>query len=288
LDSFRVQWLFIFLPDNLNQLDGILYFPSLYSIINRIIENHLELFMHEQYHKWYTQYLSRDFEMLVFGHSGYPVILFPTLMGRYYESKDTGLIESISHLVGEGKIKIYCPDGIDNQSWHNYNIQPSDRVKTHIAYENVILNDVIEFAKYESGEKKVCVCGCSFGGYHALNLAFRHPDKIDSLISVGGTFDIRRFIMGHFDDDCYFNNPPEYMPNLNDEWFLERIKKIEIILGTGEWDINLEENKQMSGVLTSKNIPHQLDIRSFATHDWKWWKEMLPVYLTSIIQSKKS
>ena len=126
--------------------------------------------MHEQYHKWYTQYLSRDFEMLVFGHSGYPIILFPTLLGRFYETKDAGLIESVAHLVDDGKIKIYCPDGLDAQSWHNYNINPEDRVKTHVAYENVILNDVIGFAEYESGEKKIGVCGCAFGGYHAVIL----------------------------------------------------------------------------------------------------------------------
>lgn len=61
--------------------------------------------MQEHYLKWYTQYLSRDFEMLVFGHDGYPVILFPTLNGRYYENKDYGLIAFASHFIEKGKIK---------------------------------------------------------------------------------------------------------------------------------------------------------------------------------------
>ena len=54
--------------------------------------------------------------MLVFGHAGYPVILFPTSLGRYYQNKDFGLIDSVAHLLDTGKIKIYCPDGIDEQS----------------------------------------------------------------------------------------------------------------------------------------------------------------------------
>jgi esterase/lipase superfamily enzyme len=50
--------------------------------------------MTEQHVRWYTPHLSRDFEMLVFGHAGYPVILFPTSLGRYYQNKDFGLIGS--------------------------------------------------------------------------------------------------------------------------------------------------------------------------------------------------
>jgi len=238
--------------------------------------------MQEFYHKWYTQYLSRDFEMLVFGHAGYPVILFPTSKGRYYENKDFGLIGSVLHLIEAGKVKIYCPDSIDSQSWYNYDIHPADRVKTHLAYERVILNDVIEFAKYETNSKSVCVAGCNFGGYHALNIAFRHPDKVSYLFTMGGDFDIKKFILGFYDDECYFNNPPDYMPNLNDEWYLERIRKMVIILGTGEWDYCLDENKRMSQILNSKEIPHLLDIRQGNGHDWQWWKEMFPAYLSKI------
>ncbi len=50
--------------------------------------------MKEEYFKWYSPHLNRDIEMLVFGHAGYPVILFPTSMGSYHENKDMGLIDS--------------------------------------------------------------------------------------------------------------------------------------------------------------------------------------------------
>jgi esterase/lipase superfamily enzyme len=45
--------------------------------------------MNERYIKWYTPWLSREFEMLVFGNGGgLPLILFPTSFGRYYQNKD--------------------------------------------------------------------------------------------------------------------------------------------------------------------------------------------------------
>ena len=52
--------------------------------------------MNEQHVRWYTRHLSRDFEMLVFGHAGYPVVLFPTSLGRYYQNKDFGLVGSVA------------------------------------------------------------------------------------------------------------------------------------------------------------------------------------------------
>src|SRR3954465_2880212 len=51
--------------------------------------------MHDKNVRWYTRHLSREFDMLVFGHAGFPVILFPTSLGRYYQNKDFGLVGSV-------------------------------------------------------------------------------------------------------------------------------------------------------------------------------------------------
>lgn len=220
--------------------------------------------------------------MLVFGHAGFPVIIFPTSRARYYQAKDFGLINAAAYLIDSGKIKIYCPDSIDNEGWYNTNIPPADRVKTQIAYEEVILNDVIEFAFQDTGFDKVALSGCSFGGYHAANIAFRNPDKVGYLFSMGGASNIRRFLNGYYDDNCYFNNPPDYLSNLSDKKILDQIKKIGIILGAGEYDMCLDENKILSDILNRKQIPHWLDVRKNTGHDWNWWKEMFPQYLNKI------
>ena len=129
-----------------------------------LITNHQSLaffnscgFLKEEYHKWHSQFINREFEMLVFGRSGFPVIIFPTSSARYYQAKDFGLINAAAYLIDTGKIKIYCPDSIDNISWYNTSIHPAERVKTQIAYEEVILNDVIEFAYQDTGFDKVAL-----------------------------------------------------------------------------------------------------------------------------------
>jgi esterase/lipase superfamily enzyme len=238
----------------------------------------------EAYHKWYTPYLEREFEMLVFGHSGYPVILFPTSMGTFYQYRDFKLIESAAWFVDNGLIRIYCPDSVDRDSWYNRAIHPADRVKTHNGYENLIMYDVMDLARRESGQSRVAVAGCSFGGYHAVNLAFRHPDLVGYVFSMGGAFDIKRYLEGYYDDNCYFNNPVDYMPNLGDPWYLDRLRHMGIVLGTGERDFCKDENIRLAHILKAKDIPHWLDVRAGADHDWPVWRDMFPHYLSRITQ----
>ncbi|MDQ3290392.1 MAG: alpha/beta hydrolase-fold protein, partial [Bacteroidota bacterium] len=160
--------------------------------------------MNEQYHKWYSQQLNSDIEMLVFGDRGYPVILFPTSMGRYYQNKDFKLIESAGWFIQEGLVKIYSIDSIDTYSWYNKNIHPADRVRNHMRYDQMLYHELVPRALHETGVNKVCVAGCSFGGYHAANFAFKHPDKASHMFSMSGAFDIRGQLDGFYNDDVYY------------------------------------------------------------------------------------
>ncbi len=240
--------------------------------------------MNEHYVRWHTRHLSRDFEMLVFGHGGYPVILFPTSLGRYYQNKDFGLIEAVGPLLDAGRIRIYCPDGIDEQSWYNKGIAPVDRVRTHEAYENVILHDVVPRAMHETGHARVCLAGASFGAYHAMNFALRHPDLAGYCLCLSGSFEIRSFLDGYYDERCYFQNPVDYLPNLNDPWFLERLRHMGIVLGTGDRDNCRDRNLHFSHLLHAKGIAHFLDDRKWCGHDWNYWRDMFPQYV-SLIQT---
>ena len=82
--------------------------------------------MNERYIKWYTPWLSREFEMLVFGNGGgLPLILFPTSFGSYYQNKDFGMVGSLNAYVDAGGVTVYCPDAIDLESFYkNRFIQP--------------------------------------------------------------------------------------------------------------------------------------------------------------------
>lgn len=234
--------------------------------------------MQEHHYKLYSTHLNTETDLLVFGHAGYPLIVFPTSMGRYFQNKDFKLIESVSHLVESGKVKIYCVDGIDEMSWYNKRIHPADRVKNHILYDKFIRYEIIPMIQLDSECPKVAVAGCSFGAYHAANIAFRYPEVVGYLIAMGGGFDIKGQLDGYYDDNVYYNNPPDFLPDLQKSALWE----MGIILGTGSEDFCLPQNERLSRILTQKNISHWLDIRSGAVHDWHEWRAMFPEYVKTM------
>ena len=219
-----------------------------------------------------------DIEMLIFGHAGYPVILFPTTMGKYYECKDFQLIESARWFLEQGLVQIFCPDSINDKSWYNKSIHPAEKVKNHIWYDRFIMDELVPKICQDKKMAKVALAGPSFGGYLAANLAFKHPDRVSHLFSMSGSFDISSFLDGYHDDNVYFNNPVEYLPENNhpDLWNLK------IVLGVGEWDICLEANQILADILNKKNIPYWFDLKKWAKHDWPIWRDMFPHYLSTL------
>jgi len=230
----------------------------------------------EQYHKWHSPAIGREFEMLVFGHAGYPVILFPTSKGSYYQNKDQGLIATARWFLENGKVKIYCPDSLDSDSWYNKSIPPAQRAYNHTLYDRLLMEEILPGAVRETGLNRIAVAGCSFGGYHAANFSFRHPAFTSHCFSMSGIFDIRSFTDGYYDDNVYFNNPVDFIPGDNDP----ALWRMSIVLGTADRDICRGQNESMSRILSAKGINHWLDIRNDRDHDWPVWREMFPHYLS--------
>lgn len=244
--------------------------------------------MQEQYQRWASPHLGREFDMLVFGKAGVPMVLFPTSRGRYYQYKDFKFLDVAAPYINDGLLKVYCPDSIDGESFYNYDIHPADRLKRHLAYDRLLLTEVFEKALSETMHRRLIVAGCSFGGYHAANLAFKYPHKVRYLVSMGGAFDIKQFIFGYYDDNAYFNNPPDYLPELKEEKYLKEIRRLGIVLGTGHLDSCRSDNLRLAQILTEKRIPHWLDDRPGVGHDWPWWKEMFGLYLQQIFEQQKA
>ncbi|GAB2494500.1 esterase [Algoriphagus taiwanensis] len=234
--------------------------------------------MKEEYFKWYSPYVNRDVEMLVFGHAGYPVILFPTSMGSFHENRDMGLIGSAHWFIEQGLVQIYCPDSSDKQSFYNKGVHPHQRIQNHVGYDKMICHDIVERVRLNTSMAKVAVAGCSFGGYHAANFAFRHPGYVSHMFSMSGAFDIRNFMDGYNHDDIFYNSPLEYLPGLQDY----ELWNMGIILGTSNWDICFDANLKLHEALKQKNVNHWLDVRQDKQHDWPVWKEMFPHYLSTI------
>ncbi len=236
--------------------------------------------MHREYHKWYSQSLGRDMEMLIIGHGGMPFVVFPTSLGRFFEYEDRGMIDAVWWQFEQGHMQAFCVDSVDAESWYNRGVHPAVRAARHQQYDNYVMNEVMPLLRNKNWSPRIGATGCSFGGYHAVNFGFRHPDVFTDVVTMGGAFDIHQFARGYWDENWYFNCPPDYISNMHDHTQLSRLRSDHrYVLAAGEHDICLNENVRLAGILQNKSIPHHLDIWGNGTgHDWPWWQRMAAKY----------
>ena len=235
--------------------------------------------MHREYHRWFSHSLQREMELLFFGHDGPPMLVFPTSMGAFYEFEDRGMIGALGGKLAHGQLRLACISSVDGESWYNRRAHPRHRVLRHLQYEDYILNDVVPLIRHLTWRDTIGVTGCSFGAYHAMAFALRHPYTFTWCVTMGGAFEVRRFLDGYFDEDCYFLDPTSFLPGLGDPHYLDQLRRNKFVLATGDHDICRGANEHFSGLLSARGIPHSLHVWNHSKHDWPDWRPMASAYL---------
>ena len=219
-------------------------------------------------------------EMLIFGHAGTPTLVFPTSQGRFYEYDDRGMVGTLAHKLEHGQLQLFCVDSVDSESWYNRSVHPRQRVERHMTYESYLLHEVLPLIRQKNHNLNLAVTGCSFGGYHAVNFALRHPDVVNYCYSMSGAFDTKQFMDGYYDNDVYFNSPHDYLKNMGDSWYLDRYRMNWYVLATSHWDFCWHENEMLAGDMRWKGMNHRIDVWSDdLKHDWPLWHRMAGQYL---------
>jgi esterase/lipase superfamily enzyme len=236
--------------------------------------------MVREYHKGYSSRLGREMEVLIFGDAGLPVVVFPTSCGRFFEFEDRGMIAALAGKINAGQLQFFCVDSVDRESWYNRSAVPRWRIARHVRYENYLIHEALPLIRRKNPDPHLVSLGCSFGGYHAVNIALRHPDLFTGFVSLSGAFDLTNFLGGYYDQDCYYYLPTHYLPNLSDPWFLDRIRRASYVLATGWDDQCLSQNQNLDRIMNEKGIAHQFHIWDAQnSHDWPTWQRMAREYL---------
>lgn len=246
--------------------------------------------MHIENNSFYSHSLSRDMTFKVYGHTGQPMLVFPSSGGNYLEYEHYGMVEACRKFIQEGLIQIYTPDTIDMETWLDPSRDPVHRAKRHNDYDRYIMDELIPYIKYDTGWKSGMIAtGCSIGGYHALNFFLKHPDIFNTVISLSGIYDVRLFTGEYNELDIYLNSPVDYLRNLQDEWYLNRYRESNIILCTGQgaWEEDsLRDTRLMEDVFREKDIPAWVDYWGYdVDHDWPWWRIQIQYFLENLSKS---
>jgi len=242
--------------------------------------------MNREYHCWYSPHIGRDMELLVFGYAGAKVLMFPTRDGRFYEYENIRIVESLRNKIEAGHIQLFCLDSIDHDSFYSSWRHPADRIQRHLHFEEYVLHEVMPFISLKNPHPCMIAFGCSLGAYHAANMAFRHPQLFQKLVAFSGRFDLtlnvehfRNLFDGYYDENVYFHTPTHFLPNLNCDWRLDQLKKMDIILVIGKDDPFLQNNHTLSQILRQKGIRHTLHEWDGRAHQGYHWRRMAPLYI---------
>jgi len=218
-------------------------------------------------------------ELLVFGHAGARVLVFPSSMGKYFEWEDRGMIGALAHHIENGWLQLYCVDSVDSDSWYAKWKHPHDRALHHGAYERYLLHEVLPLSWEKNKNAFLITTGASFGAYHAANFAFRHPGLVGRMLGMSGLYDIKEQTGGFSDQEIYFHSPVDFIPNEHDPGRLEALRRMDIIFAIGRDDPMRANNEWMSKVLWDKGIGNALRVWDGWAHDWPWWHQMVQKYI---------
>lgn len=218
-------------------------------------------------------------ELLVFGHGGARVLVFPTSMGRFYEWEDRGMVGALGEHLGRGGLQLFCVDSIDAESWYARHAHPRARAHRHQQYEDYITREVLPFAWNRNPTPFTIATGASFGAYHAVDLAARRPSLVNRVVAMAGLYDIKRFTGGYSDDLVYGHDPSHFLIHERNPERIEELRRMDIILALGSDDPNRADNEHLSRTLWSKGIWHALRLWDGWCHDWPWWREMIVRYI---------
>jgi len=236
--------------------------------------------MQREIHQWHSPHLNRTMELAVYGHYGFALLLFPTATADHLEHERFLLIEALRPQLQAGKLKVFSVDSVNRESWFNDQAPPRQKAVRQQQYNAYLAEEVLPFVQTHCRGRVLTIAGgAGFGALLAANALFRRPDLIDGCIGLSGTYDLKPFTGGYWDEDVYFNSPLDYLPQLADEAALARLRAkrhLYFISGQGAHE-NPGSATALGRVLAAKAIPHEVDLWGpDVNHDWPWWRKMLP------------
>lgn len=247
--------------------------------------------MHTEEHSWYSPSLHQEMALKVYGHWGIPFIVFPCSRGRYFDYEGMGMIGAIASFIDSGRIKLYCIDSIDSQSWYNFHLSLADRNGRHEDYDRYVTHEVLPFVRdhCRTPEIRPMTNGCSMGAYHAVNFYFKHPGLFSGVVACSGLYRLDRQEFGLRAEDIpavYYNSPLAYLSGMMEPWLLDEYRRgtIMISAGQGAWDgESLEDSRALGAICTRKAIPAWIDIWGHdVNHDWPWWYRQMNNFLAHL------
>ena len=103
------------------------------------------------------------------------------------------MIRTLSPYLEQGRIRIFCVNSVNNDSFQNKGAHPFHRSWMQAKYDAYVANEVFPFidSQCQTPGIGIATLGASLGAYHAANTLFKHPDHVKRCYALSGIYDMR-------------------------------------------------------------------------------------------------
>ncbi|MDN5803796.1 MAG: esterase, partial [Microlunatus sp.] len=211
--------------------------------------------------------IDRGMTIVSYGHYGRPVLVFPPEAGRAWDFENNGMVAAVADLIDDGRVKLYCVDALDTDSWANQSLPIEQRALRHEVYTRWLTHTVVPHIHDDTTPgAELITTGCGMGAYHAVHFAFQRADLAPMAIGLSGNYDATSWhSWGERGEATYFANPVDYVPNLHGdhlEWLRQQLS-ILLVVGQGAWETHptgsLPSTVRFAQMLQEKGIRCELD-----------------------------
>ena len=245
--------------------------------------------MSGRFSNFYSHILNQELGMTQYGHDGLPCLVFPSQNGKSHDFEGFGMVEACQPWLDSGRLRLYCVDSVDEQTWSAYHLPPRSRIQRHEAWFAHITEEFVPFIHRDANwEGRLMTLGCSMGATHAANAMFRRPDIFESVIALSGAYDARWLLNGYMDELVYLNSPLDSIRGMDPGHpYVTLLNQSRIILccGQGAWeDEMLRSVRLLESAMRDRGIFPWVDIWGMdVNHDWDWWRRQLGYYLGKLL-----
>src|SRR5919107_3325336 len=110
---------------------------------------------------WYSHNLGMEMPLVAYGHSGYPLLMFPTAAADFLEYERFHLIGSIAPLIEAGRVRPYSINSVNRYSLMNEQAPPHIKAELLSRYDRYITDEVLPLIRHETGGAAPLTTGAS-------------------------------------------------------------------------------------------------------------------------------
>ena len=235
----------------------------------------------------YSQALDKEMHMMIYGHGGMPLLVFPTQDGMCHQMEDFGFIGQISDYIEDGRIQVFVVDTVDTESWSFREGNKLWRAKRQEDYYHYIVDQAVPLMR-EINDSLPVTFGMSLGANHAAVTFLRRPELFRGMLALSGLYDSDYFFDGFMNSTLYDSSPERFLPNLpEDHPYIELYnqKKIIFCVGQGAWEEDgVRTLRFLQSVFEKKGIHAWCDFWGYdVNHDWPWWFRQIRYFLPFLL-----